>query len=56
MFSRVNKITKKALCNYKKGRDYNTEKKNQTCRHVWYFKYLLTFSLLREIEKLYVQW
>lgn len=27
MFSRVNKITKKALCNYKKGRDYNTEKK-----------------------------
>lgn len=29
MFSRVNKITKKALCNYKKGRDYNTEKKNQ---------------------------
>lgn len=59
MFSRVNKITKKALCNYKKGRDYNTEelkKKNQTCRHVWYFKYRLTFSLLREIEKLYVQW
>lgn len=34
MFSRVNKITKKALCNYKKGRDYNTEKKKsnlQTC-------------------------
>lgn len=32
--SRVNKITKEALCNYKKGRDYNTEKKKsnlQTC-------------------------
>lgn len=27
MFLCVNKIIKKVLCNYKKGRDYNIEKK-----------------------------
>lgn len=27
MFLCVNKILKKVLCNYKKGRDYNIEKK-----------------------------
>lgn len=56
MFSRVNKITKKLYVIIKKAEIIILKKKNQTCRHVWYFKYRLTFSLLREIEKLYVQW